>query len=217
MLTLAYLCVWISATTVLVLADDTAFGDGVASDVPFVSGFDRFGRHADIDNVTAGRLLITELSCTACHESSEVLLHPKRGPVLDGVGSRLNSNWIRLFLLSPAASKPGTTMPDLLAGLPPKNREPAADAIAAFLASLQQPFTEIKASGLNPVPMEFWNRGNAENGRLLYHTIGCVACHEPDAAYDVTVAKLTLFDAMLEQLNPDELREMGLRAVFNKD
>ena len=220
MLRLEYLCVWIAATLVFVgdtaFADDAAFGDDVVSSGPFVSGFDRFGRHADIDNVTAGRLLITELSCTACHTSSHVMLIPKRGPVLDGVGSRLKSGWIRSFLLSPAAAKPGTTMPDMLAGLPPEEREPAADAITAFLTSSRQPFAEIKATGANPVPMEFWNRGNAENGHRLYHRIGCVACHEPDAEYDVTAVKPSPLDEMLEQLNPDELKEMGLSSAARR-
>jgi mono/diheme cytochrome c family protein len=205
---LACLCVWIAATTLL--AEDAVIR------VPFVSGFDRFGRHADIDAATAGRLLMTELSCAACHSSSDVMLNPKRGPVLDGAGNRLYPSWVRSFLLSPAASKPGTTMPNMLAGLPPEEREPAADAITAFLASLQQPFAEIKATGANPVPMEFWNRGNAENGRRLYHQIGCVACHEPDNEYDVTIVKPSPLDEMLEQLNPDELKEMGLTSAARR-
>ncbi len=205
---LIWLCVWIAATV--------AFADDLVSDVPFVSGFDRFGRHGDIDPVTAGRLLITELSCTACHATDDALLPAKRGPVLDGAGSRLKSDWIRSFLLSPMTSKPGTTMPEMLTGLPAEEREPAADALTAFLSSLQQPFTEIKASGLNPVPMEFWNRGNAENGRRLYHQIGCVACHEPDAEYEVTAIKPSPLDEVLQQLDADELKEMGLSSAARK-
>ena len=202
---LVWLCVWMSATV--------AFADDLVSDVPFVSGFDRFGRHADIDPVTAGRLLITELSCTACHATDDAMLIAKRGPVLDGAGNRLKSDWIRSFLLSPPTSKPGTTMPEMLTGLSAEEREPAADALTAFLSSLQQPFSEIKASGLNPVPMEFWNRGNLENGRRLYHQIGCVACHEPDAAYEVTAVKPSALDELLPQLDADELKEMGLSST----
>jgi mono/diheme cytochrome c family protein len=186
------------------------------SSVPFVSGFDRFGRHADVDEVTAGRLLITELSCTACHNTDDVSLSPKRGPVLDGAGSRLQPEWIRSFLLSPTAVKHGTAMPDMLAAVPAEKRESTADAITAFLVSQQQPFPEIKATGLNPVPMEFWNRGNAENGQRLYHQIGCVACHEPDADYEVTSVKRSPLDDLLEQLDADELKEMGLTSAARK-
>lgn len=193
-----------------------AQSEGAGSEAPFVSAIDRFARHQEIDAVTAGRLLITELSCTACHATNDVTLNPKRGPVLNGAGSRLKSDWIRSFLLSPSTSKPGTTMPDMLTGLPAEDREPAANAITAFLSSLQQPFLEIKGSGANPVPMEFWNRGNRENGRRLYNQIGCVACHEPDAEYEVAAVKPSPLDAMLEQLDPDELKELGLSSAARK-
>ncbi|MBC7966574.1 MAG: c-type cytochrome, partial [Fuerstia sp.] len=205
---LTSLCVWIAATF--------AFADDLVSNVPFVSGFDRFGRHADIDPVTAGRLLITELSCTACHATDDALMISKRGPVLDGAGSRLKPDWVRSFLLSPPTVKPGTTMPEMLTGLPAEDREPAADALTTYLSSLQQPFAEIKASGLNPVPMEFWNRGNVDNGRRLYHQIGCVACHEPDVEYEVTAVKPSPLDELLQQLDADELKEMGLSSAARK-
>ena len=107
-------------------------------------------------------------------------------------------------------------MPEMLTGLPAEEREPAAVALTAYLSSLQQPFTEIKASGLNPVPMEFWNRGNLENGRRLYHQIGCVACHEPDAEYEVTAVKPSALDELLPQLDADELKEMGLSSTARK-
>ena len=203
-------CICVYITTTAVMADDNL------SSVPFVPGFDRFGRHADIDEVTAGRLLITELSCTACHKTDDATLNPKRGPVLDGAGSRLRPDWIRSFLRSPATAKHGTAMPDMLATVPAEHRESTADAISAFLSSLEQPFPEIKATGLNPVPMEFWNRGNAENGRRLYHQIGCVACHEPDSEYEVTAVKSSPLDDLLEQLDADELKEMGLSSAARK-
>ena len=183
-------CVYVTLTA--------AVADDAAPEASFVSGFDSFGRHTDIDPVTAGRLLITELSCTACHKADDATLSPKRGPVLDGAGSRLQPDWIRSFLLSPTTTKHGTTMPDILAAVPEKNRTPTADAITAFLGSLKIPFPEIKATGLNPVPMEFWNRGNVENGRRLYHQIGCVACHEPDAEYEVTAVQRSPLDDLLE-------------------
>jgi mono/diheme cytochrome c family protein len=187
-----------------------------ATAVPFVAGFDRFGRHGDIDEQIAGRMLITELSCTACHSSSDRQLMPKRGPVLNGVGSRLKADWMTSFLMSPSTSKHGTTMPDLLTSLPQDERRSAAGALTAFLSMLRQEFPEIKASGLNPVPMEFWNRGNADHGRQLYHQIGCVACHEPDASYEITAVKPSPLDEQLDQLDPDELKELGLSSAARR-
>ncbi len=214
--TVLFFCLRFSACICVSIATTTVLADDKESKAPFVSGFDRFGRHGDIEEVSAGLLLLTELSCTACHQADDAALNPKRGPVLDGAGSRLQSEWIRSFLLSPATTKHGTVMPDMLATVPAEDRESTADAITAFLVSLKAPFPEIKATGLNPVPMEFWNRGNVANGRRLYHQIGCVACHEPDAEYEVTAVKASPLDDLLEQLDADELREMGLSSAARK-
>src|SRR5690606_1415965 len=83
---------------------------------PFVAGYGRFGRHGEIDVLAAGRLLLSELSCTACHASEDESLAPKSGPRLDGVADRLDERWLRRFLASPQTVKPGTTMPEVLAG-----------------------------------------------------------------------------------------------------
>lgn len=211
-----FFCLRFSVCFGVYVAMTAVLADDAASNIPFVSGFDRFGRHADVDEVTAGRLLITELSCTACHKADDATLSPKRGPVLDGAGSRLQPDWIRSFLLTPTTTKHGTAMPDLLASVAADQRKSTADAITAFLVSLEQPFPEIKATGLNPVPMEFWNRGNVENGQRLYHQIGCVACHEPDSEYEVTAVQRSPLDDLLEQLDSDELKEMGLSSAARK-
>lgn len=188
----------------------------LANDVPFIVGFDRFARHADIQEDLAGQLLITELSCTACHLSDDSGFAAKRGPVLNAAGSRMQSDWIRKYLLAPSQVKHGTTMPDILSSLPGDERAAASAALAAFLTSLKQPFPEVKATGANPVPMEFWNKGNAEHGQTLFHQTGCVACHEPDPAYDVVAVKPSPLDQILEQLEPDELKEMGLSSAARR-
>ena len=50
--------------------------------VPFVASFERFARHQEIDADIAGRLLFSELSCTACHSATSDELKPKLGPRL---------------------------------------------------------------------------------------------------------------------------------------
>ncbi len=177
---------------------------------PFVSGFDRFARHGEIDTVTAGRLLLGELSCTACHAADDQSLSPKRGPVLRGAGSRLQQDWLSAFLASPSAVKPGTTMPEILSSLPADEKEETVQALVAFLGSLVEPFPEIKGSGARPVPNEFWNHGDAAAGRLLFHRIGCVACHPFDESYETTETQPSPLDELLEQLDPEELEEAGL-------
>jgi cytochrome c2 len=197
--------------TVMLLIGQTADAADIAA--PFVAGFDRFARHGDVAPRVGGELLLTELNCTACHASDQERLAPKRGPKLDGVGNRLRRAWLRRFLSAPQQTKPGTTMPDVLGHLPANERALAASALVAFLASQQKPFPELRATGRVPVPHEFWKRGDVEQGRELFHRVGCVACHEPDEDYDAVPREASQLDQLLEQLDPEELAEMGLAGV----
>ena len=49
-----------------------------AADAPFVAGFDRFFRDHTIDGTIDGDLLLSELSCTACHATPRAELAAKR-------------------------------------------------------------------------------------------------------------------------------------------
>ncbi|MEZ5944729.1 MAG: c-type cytochrome [Planctomycetaceae bacterium] len=202
---------WVIASCVAVFIASSALAE-----TPFVAGFDRFGRHDEIPGKTAGRLLLSELNCTACHKTDDPLLQPKGGPNLAGAGNRLQQEWMLRFILYPQDTKPGTTMPGILDQLYPEQRLGAAIALAAYLETLEQPFPEIRATGANPVLFEFWNRGDAARGKALYHQIGCVACHEPSEDYDVVAVKPSPLDELLEQLDPEELKEMGLSSAARK-
>ncbi len=184
-----------------------------ADESAFVSGFERFARYAEIDEVTAGRLLLTELSCTRCHQSNDPELAAKGGPALAGAGLRFQQSWIRTFVADPARVHAGTTMPAGLASLPDARREQVAGDIAAFLATQKQPLPEIKASGVTPVPLEFWKRGAYEAGQGLYHEVGCVACHAPDPNYEVVAAPPSPLDKIIDQLDQEALEDIGLASA----
>ncbi len=185
----------------------------VAASPPLVAGFERFGRTGDIGAATAGRLLLTELSCTACHTTDSVVWQPKRGPSLDGVANRLQSRWIKRFLLDPESVHPGTTMPALLTRLSDAERAEAADALTAYLGSLQKPLPEIRSTGLVLAPHAFWERGDAAIGSGLFHRVGCVACHAGDENYETAEVVATGLESLLEQLDEEELQELGLLAA----
>lgn len=195
---------------VLLIAGTPAFSEPVAA--PFVSGFDRFARHAEIDPQVGGKLLLSELSCTACHQTDQSDLQPKGGPRLTGVGNRLQQQWVQEYLAAPHEVKPGSTMPDVLQHLPAEEKRQTIKALAAFLMAQETEFPTIKATGANPVPYEFWKKGNVKRGQELYHKIGCVACHEPDKTYEPGETKISPTDQMLAQLDPEDIIEMGLAA-----
>ena len=130
---------------------------------PVVPGFERFGR-AGNSPAPAGDLLLTELNCVLCHVSATTPA-AKQGPVLDKVGERVRSAYLRKFLRDPQETKPGTAMPNLFADDP--KRDAKVEALVHFLASTGRPRLErpdLKA---------------AKAGQELFHRVGCVACHGP--------------------------------------
>lgn len=120
-----------------------------------------------------GLMLLGELNCTACHTASESLsrwITPHAAPILTDVGRRVQPAWIAKFLTDPHDVKPGTTMPHVLADWPEEERDQAVLALASFLASTGH-VTEQRP-----------DRRSIRQGERWFHTIGCVACHQPRGA-----------------------------------
>ncbi|MEP3480870.1 MAG: cytochrome c [Fuerstiella sp.] len=188
----------------------------VEKDVPFIAGWDRFGQHKEISSQLASTLLISELGCAACHASRDSAYQPKAGPKLDDVGTRLQRDWIRNYLMDPSAHRAGTTMPDVLAGESAEQKAKKVEALTAYLMAQKRRLKEIKGSGANPIPLEFWKHGNFSRGRLLFHRSGCVACHAADESFEVGEMKLSDADRRLNQLDPEDIAELGLEAAARR-
>jgi cytochrome c2 len=130
--------------------------------------------------VDPGELLVGELNCLACHEAPESVhqrVASRGAPKLGAEGLRLTPQWLRAWLADPAASKSGTSMPHALAGLGGAQRAEAVEALAQYLVSVQPQGASVGVSA---------DASRAEKGRVLYHTVGCVACHEPFDRGDAT-------------------------------
>lgn len=139
---------------------------------PRVIPFERYHAAAQ-DQVAAGNLLLGELNCTSCHTADKSLaahVQKKQAPVLDTVGNRVRPQYLLKFLMDPQKIKPGTTMPNALAGIPETERTPIVEAIVHFLAST--------GNTSDVAPM----RGGVIRGEAYYHSIGCLACHDPRPA-----------------------------------
>lgn len=132
--------------------------------------------HHPLTEVQSGNLLISELRCASCHSGVAPNTVPeKQAPDLSDVGSRVFPAYLQRFLESPAAIHAGTTMPDMLAAKPATERRAIAESLTHFLVA------SSNASQSKPLS----SRPDRERGKLLYHTVGCVACHgakEPAAA-----------------------------------
>jgi len=142
----------------------------------YVFNFDQFNLPEDPDEhvIDGGYLLLAELNCTACHiapKAWQERLAPKQGPMLSGVGSRLDADQLWLFVRSPQYRKKGTQMPGMFAG--EEGDAAKVEALVEYLSSLKQDMPKMPA-------------GDGAHGKELYHKIGCVACHEPGTDFRPT-------------------------------
>jgi len=123
-----------------------------------------------LDPVLKGHILIEELNCAACHTTDESLsARSKKAPLLADIGSRVNPAYLEAFIREPHVTKPGTTMPDLLAPMADKERDEAATSLSHFLLSL-------KKNNFSPQAPD---AVAAKHGKELFHSRGCSACHSP--------------------------------------
>jgi len=140
------------------------------ADHAIVSGFDRFFASPESSALDGGLMLLGELNCTSCHapdKSLGELIQKKQAPYLGEITHRADPKFLARFIASTHTVKPGSTMPSLLADLPPAEATAKATALAHYLLSLgKQPFTRV-APELSAV----------SRGETLFHNAGCVACH----------------------------------------
>ncbi len=121
----------------------------------------------------AGSLLISELRCAVCHSGVERgSLPEKTAPDLTEAGARISPDYLRRFLASPSSAHPGTTMPDVLTSQPKAERDRIAEALTHFLI----------AQSKSVFPTEATEPIDRRQGKALFHSVGCVACHGPKDA-----------------------------------
>lgn len=141
---------------------------------PVVAGFERFFAAAqdDTQQASGGFLLLNELNCIACHAPPAAWagrFNPRAKLSLEGVGSRLDARALASFIAEPSQHKPGTPMPGLY---------PTTEYESEGLANLVSYLATLTSSKPGAVAAE----GLISEGRALYESIGCVACHSPHPA-----------------------------------
>lgn len=132
------------------------------TDRAIIPGYERF-RESSLTSVEAGRLLLSELNCTSCHQGTQVSSLPNRkAPILTNVAQRIQPGHLEQFIANPSETKPGTAMPSVWNGASAKEK---AKAIAHFLNQNN-----------STVPIAVSEEA-VSKGEALFHTLGCAACH----------------------------------------
>lgn len=202
------LCVLFVASTLstTVLSVDTYAAS------PIVASYDRLEGKKRVQRFHAGRLLMEELNCVACHDAGDQILSPKTAPVLTEVSGRAKANHLRKFIADPQATKPGTTMPSLFHSMSAADRDAQVEALVHFLYSI----------GPGEPPQAYARFGAGKRGKELFHTLGCVGCHNPEGKelkgsvpHGDLEDKYTLASLSAFLLNPHKARPAGRMPSLN--
>jgi mono/diheme cytochrome c family protein len=155
-----------------------------------------FSRKDDANLVSAsnfrqGRLLFATHGCAHCHQLPPTIEVDRcampemqqHAPSLEGIGKRLQQNFLAKWIADPRALRPEATMPRVFDGADATQK--AAD-VAAFLATLTTGKLEVGKEDAEFV----------EKGSKLFLTFGCITCHrlEPPSEKD-SYDRLSLFHA----------------------
>jgi mono/diheme cytochrome c family protein len=119
-----------------------------------------------------GRILIEESNCAGCHKIDGV----ERAwvPHLDGIGSKVNHQWLVSWLKRPKAYYSGTRMPDFLLS------DEEATTIADFLATSTSASANLP---LEPLPASLTSADEAQKAKLVelgstrFKEARCISCH----------------------------------------
>jgi len=138
---------------------------------PVVPGTSYFPADAEGSQVHQGRVLMDALNCSACHDITgfEPLANLPAPEFVHSLSQKYTLQDLQAWIADPHKMKPGTRMPDIFNDSDESRIETAA--LAQFLFSLS-------AGG-----EDLLSFGSDENGKELFHSIGCAACHEPNADY----------------------------------
>ncbi|MDA2928992.1 c-type cytochrome [Acidobacteria bacterium AH-259-O06] len=115
------------------------------------------------DLVERGRYLVQEFGCVNCHAADSESLKGRIAPDLTGIGSRTNAKWLYKWLENPPAFRSGAVMPAML-------DEQQRRDVLSYLMALREEVPVDQPTKAQP--------HHVVNGKQLYGSLGCAACHE---------------------------------------
>ncbi|MGF1577911.1 MAG: c-type cytochrome [Gemmataceae bacterium] len=124
-------------------------------------------------DIRDGELLVNELNCVACHKADDAItarMLPRKSPNLQEVGRRITPQYLQAYLADPHVMKPGTLMPHVLHAHSDAEHEKIVDLLAHYLSSLGGPCDQSNGGA---------SEYQIDQGKALFHKVGCVACHQP--------------------------------------
>lgn len=125
------------------------------------------------DNLNKGRQLTEQYGCYGCHKIEGWQHLDKPGPSLVKITAKTNIEWMKNWIWSPHSFNPKSKMPAFF--MQANNSAPEfmakneaeVNAMATYLVHKAKPYK----------PFTTFKGGNADKGKELIETVGCVGCH----------------------------------------
>src|SRR5271166_5964123 len=129
-------------------------------------------------NWVEGERDFQQLGCPACHLVAGYEDMPKIGPFLKLASAKLDPSWTVRWITDPHIFRPHTRMPNFLF-----STDQATQVAAYILGSSQKDGDEWTKAHPEPAELQgaLSNAGMVEEGKGLFESVGCKACHAIDA------------------------------------
>jgi cytochrome c2 len=157
------------------------------------------------DKLNQGRQTIEQYGCYACHKIEGWQHLKKPGPSLQKVSGKLSKEFIKNWIWSPKTFNPNSKMPSYFNQ--PNNSTPEFKAMN--MAEVNAMAEYIYRTSREYKPFQKYSAGNANKGKELIETIGCVGCHMVEGIDDkwnaVGQKKGTYLTGVGSKVDPDWL------------
>ncbi len=132
----------------------------------------------ELSSELSGLVAMRKYNCGRCHSDLSNWTNdaPSNAPDLKWSARHVDAGYLARFIADPQHTKPGTTMPQMMAGMDSAKRNSAANAIVAYLISLSP--KAASATPKTPAATET-TVASVTQGHATFHEVGCAACHSP--------------------------------------
>ncbi|MEO6323056.1 MAG: c-type cytochrome, partial [Thermoanaerobaculia bacterium] len=131
--------------------------------------------HPKAEHLDQGRKLIENLGCWGCHNMKGFENLPRVGPTLTSLAAKTTPEWTARWLTNPKAFRHNTRMPRFfyLENFSSEEDRKKTDTMIAGVVSYL--FEKSAQATYPPAPA-----GRAEQGKILFESLGCQGCHVSD-------------------------------------
>lgn len=157
------------------------------------------------DKLNKGRELVENYGCYGCHKIEGWQHHKKPGPSLLKVSGKVSKEWIKNWIWSPKSFNPKSKMPSYFNQANNSHPEFKAKNMSEVNAMAEY----IYRTSRDYKPFQKYAGGNANAGKELIQTVGCVGCHMvegiDDKWNDLKQRKGTYLTGTGSKVDPDWL------------